>query len=76
MTQPLVFILVALPSLAFGIFLMRRPTDAFAMQKKFYRLINWNIEPVSLAKEIRNTRMMGLFLILFVIGCGVVLWWP
>ena len=44
------------------------PRRAFEIQKKFYEQINWRIEPISLRKEIRNTRLMGGFLILFVVG--------
>jgi len=40
------------------------------MQRRFYLLINWRIEPVSMEKEIRNTRWMGLFLIALVLAGG------
>jgi hypothetical protein len=33
------------------------------IQRKFYEKINWKVEPVSMEKEIRNTRIMGLFLV-------------
>jgi len=33
------------------------------MQKKFYAKINWRIEPISMQKEIRNTKIMGIFLV-------------
>ncbi len=46
-----------------GLFLALKPRQAIELQKKFYTKINWNIEPISLGKEIRNTRLMGLFLI-------------
>ena len=47
-----------------GLFLFLKPSLAIELQKKFYEKINWRIEPVSMPKEIRNTRIMGLFLII------------
>lgn len=58
-----------------GLFLATKPRWAIELQKKFYAKINWNIEPISFEKEIRNTRLMGLFLIgLAVIGIIFVLY--
>ncbi|MGB3241575.1 MAG: hypothetical protein WBB66_01815 [Candidatus Omnitrophota bacterium] len=61
-----------------GLFLYAKPSGAIELQKKFYEKINWRIEPVSMEKEIRNTRIMGLILliatfvsiILSVLSCG------
>jgi len=46
-----------------GFFLFLNPTLAIEIQKKFYEKINWRIEPISMQKEVRNTKIMGLFLI-------------
>lgn len=54
-------------SLGMGLFLYRNPIVAIEIQKKFYEKINWRMEPISLAKEIRNTKLMGLFLMAFVL---------
>ena len=35
------------------------------MQIKFYAKINWRMEPISMSKEIKNTRIMGLVLFAF-----------
>lgn len=48
--------------ISIGIFLFFCPILAIELQKKFYENINWKITPISMAKEIRNTRVMGLFL--------------
>lgn len=50
-----------------GLLLAIRPRQAIELQKKFYAKINWKIEPISLEKEIRNTRIMGLSLIVLAI---------
>jgi len=47
-----------------GFFLCYKPYLSIEIQKKFYEKINWRIEPISMQKEIRNTRIMGLFLII------------
>ncbi len=59
----ILFILLVVISIGLGLFLCIKPNLAIDIQKRFYRLINWNIEPLSKEKEIRNTRIMGMFLI-------------
>ncbi len=50
-----------------GLLLFLRPELAIEIQKRFYAKINWRIEPISMPKEIRNTRIMGAFLIILAI---------
>ena len=57
-------LIVASISLGLGLFLSLRPRLAITLQQRFYRLINWDMKPISLEKEIRNTQIMGLFLII------------
>ncbi len=62
---PLLLILAFLSfiSLLIGLFLINKPSLAIEMQQKFYAGINWKMEPISMKKEIRNTRFMGWLLI-------------
>lgn len=60
-------ILISVISISIGSFLFLNPTSAIETQKKFYERINWRVEPVSMQKEIRNTKIMGLFLIIVTI---------
>ena len=53
----------SLASLCCGIFLINKPSLAIKIQIKFYEKINWRIEPVSMDKEIRSTRRMGVLLL-------------
>jgi len=62
-----IFIVISLLSFVFSLLLIFKPEFCIAMQKRFYYLINWNIEPVSMTKEIRNTRIMGVGLLIAVI---------
>jgi hypothetical protein len=48
-------------------FLFFRAALAIELQRRFYLLINWRIEPVSMERELRMTRYMGIFLIVMVI---------
>jgi hypothetical protein len=57
-----VFVLLSLSGILIGLLLVKNPALAIELQKRFYRRINWKIEPISLSKEIRNTRLMGEFL--------------
>ncbi|MDD5595872.1 MAG: hypothetical protein PHY94_06495 [Candidatus Omnitrophica bacterium] len=57
-------IFVILLSAILGLFVFFNPRKVIAMQIHFYEKINWKMEPISMDKEIRNTRIMGSFLIL------------
>jgi hypothetical protein len=57
---------------AVGLYLTLKPFDAIELQKKFYAMINWRMEPISLPKEIRNTRLMGIFIIIFLLVAAYV----
>jgi hypothetical protein len=61
-----IFIL-SLASFCLGLFLIIMPAGAIEIQRRFYASINWKIEPISQEKELRNTRLMGVFLIAVVI---------
>ncbi|OGW76083.1 MAG: hypothetical protein A2Z72_01825 [Omnitrophica bacterium RBG_13_46_9] len=43
-----------------GIFFIWQPKRIIEAQIAIYRPFNWKIEPVSMEKEIRNTRLMGV----------------
>ena len=60
-----IIILLSITGLGIGIFIFRRPDSAIEIQRKFYARINWKIEPTLMEREVRNTRIMGLFLIIF-----------
>ena len=60
-------------SILMGFFLHRNPSLAIELQKRFYEKINWRIEPVSMEKEIRNTRFMGLLLIIATITTIIIM---
>jgi hypothetical protein len=60
----LILILISVVSVLIGFVLNLKPEWAIQIQKKFYEKINWRIEPISMKKEIRNTRIMGIFLII------------
>jgi hypothetical protein len=62
-----IFLLFSLIGLVAGLFIAFNPLSAIKMQAKFYEKINWKIEPISLPKEIRNTRIMGYFLIILLL---------
>jgi len=56
-------ILASLFGILIGLFLFLKPVLSIDIQRKFYEKINWRMEPISMQKEIRNTKIMGLFLI-------------
>jgi hypothetical protein len=58
-----IFILLSLLGISIGFLLVFKPQLAIEIQQRFYAKINWKIEPISMEKEIRNTRIMGGFLI-------------
>ena len=48
-----------------GCMLIAYPAAAIEIQKRFYEKINWRMEPISMPREIRNTRLMGVAVIVF-----------
>ena len=61
----LIAILIIVSSLVIGLWMFLKPALAIEMQRRFYEKINWRITPISMQKELRNTRIMGLFLVCF-----------
>lgn len=55
-------ILLSLFSAGIGLFIFLKPALAIEIQRRFYAKINWRIEPISMQKELRNTKIMGMFL--------------
>jgi len=70
-----IYPILAVVFFAMGWFIFRYPTLTIRLQQKFYALINWRMEPIDMVKEIRNTRAMGLFLIVFILLSGAWVWW-
>jgi len=57
-----ILILFSVLGMVIGLFVFSKPSLTIDIQKKFYAKINWRIEPISMPKEIRNTKIMGMFL--------------
>ena len=51
-------------SLSIGLLFFLKPALAIEIQRRLYEKRNWRIEPISMKKELRDTKIMGLFLIL------------
>lgn len=64
-------LLFILAGIIFGAFIFLNTSLAIKIQMKFYEKINWRMEPLSMQKEIRNTKIMGLFLFVFCLA-GIV----
>lgn len=63
-----IFLATSVIAFFMGMLIFLRPRETIEMQIHFYRLINWRLEPVSWGLELRNTRLMGVFLMLIVVG--------
>lgn len=64
-----VIILFSFSGITVGLYPALHPASCIEMQKRFYARINWRMEPISLEKEIRNTRILGWLLIAFSLAC-------
>lgn len=60
----IITISITLIILSFGILCVRRPERAIELQRKFYEKINWKLEPIVLKQELKNTRIMGMFMVI------------
>ena len=63
--------LIFLAAVALGLLLILRPAWAIELQRLVYLKIHWRMEPVNMALEIRNTRIMGCMLMGIVIALVV-----
>ncbi|MDD5668543.1 MAG: hypothetical protein PHE58_00720 [Candidatus Omnitrophica bacterium] len=70
-STPLVLILFSIVGIVIGLFIFCKPELAIEIQRKFYEKINWRMEPISMKKEIRNTKIMGVFLVVVSIATMV-----
>jgi len=64
MITTLLLLALFIIDLLIGLFFLFRPAELIEIQRRFYARINWKIEPISMSKEIRNTRLMGAFIII------------
>jgi len=62
LNTPFFSALISAVGIIIGLFVFFKPIMTIEIQKKFYEKINWRIEPISMRKEIRNTKIMGIFL--------------
>ena len=59
---------------ALGALVAWKPRKIIELQIALYRLINWKMEPISMEKEIRNTRIMGLAVLILGIFSFIYIW--
>ena len=50
-------------AIVFGALVAWKPKKTIDIQTALYRPFNWKLEPISMEKEIRNMRIMGLTVI-------------
>jgi len=55
---------VSTVAILFGALIAWKPRKVIDLQTALYRPFNWKLEPISMKKEIRNTRLMGLTLVI------------
>ena len=51
-------------AIVFGALVAWKPKKTIDIQIALYRPFNWELEPISMEKEIRNTRIMGMTLLI------------
>jgi len=60
---PLIPILISAVSVIIGLFVFFKPGLTIEIQRRFYEKLNWRIEPISMPKELKNTKIMGIILV-------------
>jgi len=63
----MILVILSIIGVLMGLFLIFKPDSAIEIQRRFYEKINWRIEPISMQKEIRNTKIMGIIFILAIV---------
>lgn len=59
---------IAVTAMVIGGLIAWKSKEIIAMQIAFYRLLNWDIKPIDMDKEIRNTRIMGMAVLILSIA--------
>ena len=55
---------ISVIAILFGALISWKPRKTIDIQSALYRPFNWKLEPISMEKEIRNTRIMGAFVLI------------
>ena len=55
-----------------GILLMWKPRKVIDIQIAMYRPFNWELKPISMEREVKNTRIMGIELLIIAV-CAAIL---
>lgn len=67
-------LMIVVIGMIFGALITWKPKKAIDIQIALYKPFNWKLEPIDMDKEIRNTRIMGMtVLILTVISLVYIL---
>jgi len=67
-------LIIIVIAIAFGGLVAWKSRKVIELQIAIYRPFNWKIEPISMEKEIRNTRIMGMtLLVLGILALGFIL---
>ncbi|MDP2924543.1 MAG: hypothetical protein Q8O30_12650 [Candidatus Omnitrophota bacterium] len=53
-------LMIVVIAIVFGALVAWKPRKTIDIQIAIYRPFNWKLEPISMEKEIKNTRIMGL----------------
>jgi len=64
-------IFIALLGIITGSLSIYKPMRVIELQQRFYSKINWRIEPISLERELHNTKIMGYFS--FIVSCLIII---
>ncbi len=51
-------------AIVLGALIAWKPKKTIDMQIAIYRFFNWKLEPISMEREIKNTRIMGLVVLI------------
>ena len=63
LNNKIILAIISAVSTVIGLFVFLKPELTIEIQRKFYEKLNWRIEPINVPKEIRNTKIMGMFLV-------------
>lgn len=65
MKQLILSLLLPVTGIALGLILVWLPGACIEFQRRAYLLINWRMEPISMDRELNNTRLLGFGLTSF-----------
>jgi len=71
-TSKAIFLVISVISLSLGLLSLGWPDRSIRLYQRMMEAFNWRVHPIDEARELKNTKRFGIWLILLGVALGVV----